>query len=95
MTSSRMIGRLMLAGIHVGAVLWSAGPSAADPMRLRLENLTTGVGVIITDNGAATFSDTQAVATPQAGTMVLLGVGLIVLAVLPVLRRAARRQRGS
>ena len=40
---------------------------------------------------AASFSDTQAVVTPQPRTMVLLGMGLIALAVLPVLRRAARR----
>jgi len=44
---------------------------------------------------AATFSDTQAAVTPQPGTMVLLGVGLLALAVLPVLRRAAHRQGGA
>jgi hypothetical protein len=189
MASSRTIGRLVGAGILAGVALWSAGPSTADPMRLRLENVTEsddyvggasitgliggtlqgGAGSTITlqnwlnpanlvpnlgadvtipgglpaytisagsrplfapavfgpgafsdseiepftaagqysrfAEGAitfagsgvftATFSDTQAAVTPQPGTMVLLGVGLIALALLPMLRRAARRQDGA
>ena len=101
----------MVAGILAGVVLWSVGPSAADPMRLGLESLTTGVGVTaagayslfaegtVTFAGSgfftATFSDTQAVVTPQPETMVLLGLGLIACAVLPVLRRGARRRGGA
>ena len=110
MASSGMIGRLMVAGILAGVVLWSVGLSAADPMRL-VESLTTGVGVTaagayllfaegtVTFAGSgfftATFSDTQAVVTPQPETMVLLGLGLIACAVLPVLRRGARRRGGA
>ncbi len=69
MAWSRTIGRLVVAGILTGVVLWSAGPSAADPMRLRLENLTTGVGVVITDNGAGDLDSVlgSIIASPALG----------------------------
>ena len=62
--------------------------SAAGPYSLFAEAIVTFTGF-----GTASFTDTQVVATPEPGTMVLLGAGLIALAVLPVLRRAARAGR--
>jgi len=77
MASSRTIGRLVVAGLLAGAVLASAVPGAADPMRLRLENLSTGVGVVITDNGAGDLDLTlgSIVASPALGLGATIAIG--------------------
>jgi len=58
MASTPTVVRLALAGFLAGALLGVATSGFADPMRLRLESVGTGVGVVITDNGAGDMDPT-------------------------------------
>lgn len=78
MASRGRLGRLVMAGLFAGAVLSSAGPSLADPMRFRVENTATGVGVVITDNGIGDLDPTlgSIVASPALGGSFAVTVGI-------------------
>ena len=78
MARSRAFGRLVIAGLLAAAVLASAVPGLAAPMRLRVENAATGVGVVITDNGAGDLDSTlgSIVASPVFGLPFAVTIGI-------------------